>query len=868
MAAGQSPRTASTPPAKRASAVRIANGAIDLDGELGEPAWSTVAPITDFVQKDPVEGAVPEDHMEIRFLYDDEALFVAVRVFSKDPAHIQAPMSRRDNITQAEHLIVSLDTYHDRRTAYSFAVTASGVRGDWYHPRDDEYDIDQSFDPVWQAESQQDSLGWTAEMRIPFSQLRFNTADSQVWGMNIDHWIPARKENVFWIPVPRKEEGWASHFGLLEGLSGIKPSRRLELMPYVASEASVNGDRDRANPFDDGRNFTHRAGGDVKMGVGPGLTLEGTVNPDFGQVEADPAEVNLSAFETFFDERRPFFIENAQLLRGQGGEYFYSRRIGATPRGPASGDYVDYPGASTIVGAAKLTGQLENGLSVGALTAVTKREYAQTYDTTLNQRQQVLVAPPIAYGVARVQKTFGASASTAGLSLTGVERALSGDDVLSTLLIRRAYTGGADMDLRFHRGYYSLEGYAGFSYVEGDTLAILGLQRSSARYFQRPDARSYHLDPSRRNLSGYTAGLEFSKNSGKHWLYSIRAGAESPALELNDIGRTSTADGLASSGGIEYRETQPGRLFRNYAVSLEQEREWNYDRDSQYNMIDLDANTTLRNFWELDLSASRAFRAQDQRLTRGGPTMGTPELTVGIISLSNSFASKTRWNASVYYGKDEYGSPTNRLSGSLSIRPGSNLAFSIVPDYLRSIDSRQYIATVDDGRPETFGKHYVFSFIDRSTFLTQLRMTYTMTPDLTLDLYGEPFAASGHYYRMGELEAPRGRNLRFYGTDRTSITVNADRSITVADSAVTSSSGGPSTFTIPFRDFNVRSFRSNAVLRWEYRPGSTLYLVWQQNRASEEARGNLVGLGDLFGGLSATGNNFFAVKLSYWIPAL
>jgi hypothetical protein len=853
---------------KHATAIRVASGAINLDGKLTESVWATAPALTDFVQKDPIEGGAPSDRVEVRFAYDDAALFVGIRVFSKDPQHIQSPISRRDNIDQAEYLLVSLDTYLDHRTAYSFAVTASGVRGDWYHPVDNESSYDQSFDPVWDAQTHPDSLGWTAEMRIPFSQLRFNATNAQTWGVNIDHWIPARNENDYWSLVSKKEQGWASRFGVLEGIEGIKPSRRLELMPYVAADATLNGDRDRRNPFDNGSNVSPRVGGDLKMGLGPALTLAATVNPDFGQVEADPAEVNLSAFETFFSEKRPFFVEGSQLLRGNGASYFYSRRIGARPRGGASGSFVDYPNASTILGAAKITGNLRNGTSVGLLAAVTDREYARTFDLAANHFGKTLVAPMTEYGVSRLQRQFGSSASTVGLSQTVVQRNMSSGSPLAALLDKNAYTGGADMDLRWAGGKYDLRTYLGYSVVSGDTLAIAGIQQSSAHYWQRPDAKAYHYDPSRTSMFGFGSTVQLNKNGGKHWLGNLGVGTESPGFELNDLGRLGTGDGKFGFGFLRYRETQPNRLFRNYGADVSHYSEWNYDNNIQTSSPEFDADVTFRNFWGLSFTTFHNYGILDERLTRGGPLMGYPSSNAAIINLYSSSASKTRWNARVYYGKDEFGAPLNRLSGSLSIRPGPRWQFSAEPNYLRAVDSRQYVATLDNGSAATYGKRYVFSWIDRSTFLTDFRMNFTVKPDLTLEMYAEPFAASGRYYRIGELDAPRSFGLRTYGTDGTTITQNPDKSYSVTDTKIKDSSGNPSTFTVPFRDFNVRSWNSNTVIRWEYRPGSTLYLVWQQSRGSQETRGNLVGLNDLFGGLSATGTNFFAVKASYWIPAL
>jgi hypothetical protein len=854
-------------PSKVATAIRL-QGSLRLDGKLDDAQWSAVKPITDFVQKDPVEGAAPSDGMEVRFLYDDDALYVGTRVVSKDPAHIQAPVSRRDNISQAEHIWVSFDSYRDRRTAYSFGISASGVRADWYHPSDNEKDIDTSFDPVWEGAADINSTGWTAEMRIPFSQLRFNAADVQHWGLNIDHWIPSRNEDVFWIPVPKKATGWSSRMGALEGIRGIKPTRRLELLPYVASDATVTGNRDRRDPFDNGSNLGARVGGDLKMGLGPSLTLAATINPDFGQVEADPAEVNLSAFETIFPEKRPFFVEGSQLLRGNGPSYFYSRRIGARPRGPVSGSFVDYPNATTILGATKLTGRLASGASLGGLAAVTAREDARSYDLETGTFSKVEVAPVTGYGVGRVQKEFGPAASTVGLTLTGMQRDLSAGDALSSVLNRAAYSGGVDLIWRLQGGTYSVRSFAGFSNVRGEPAAISLVQRSSAHYFQRPDAIAYHFDPARTAINGYDIYAGIDKNAGKHWLGGAYTGAESPGLDFNDVGRLETADGKVGGGYISYRETQPGKRLQSYDSFLEVDTEHNFDGDTQYLQYTLGGLATFKNFWGLNYTAAHLDRAQDARLTRGGPSMGTGASNYGIISLGNSFASSTRWLARIYYGKDEWGAPTNRLSGLLSIHPGPQWQISAEPNYLRFVDPRQYVTTISGGGTNTYGQRYVFAYIDRSTFFTDIRLTYTLKPDVTLDMFVEPFAASGRYYRFGELSAARSRDVLRYGEQGTTISQQTDKSYVVTDPRFPGSDGKPATFTLPFPDFNVRSVLSNMVVRWEYRPGSTFFFVWQQNREGAEPNGELVRLGDLFGGFNSIGSNFFAVKANFWIPAL
>jgi hypothetical protein len=848
---------------KRAAATRIKPGAVSIDGNLDEPVWASIAPLTDFVQKDPVEGGIPSDKLEVRFAYDDAALYVATRVVVKPGRIVQSPIGRRDNISQSEYVAVSFDSYRDRRTAYSFVVTASGVRGDFYHPGDFE-DSDASFDPVWEGAAYQTAEGWTSEMRIPFSQLRFNAREVQLWGVNIRHWVPSLNENVYWNPVPKRGSGWSSWMGTLEGIAGIAPSRRIELMPYVASEAKFTGDRIRSNPFDDGRNLNARLGGDLKMGLGPALTLQATINPDFGQVEADPAEVNLSAFETFFSEKRPFFVEGSNLFQG-GHSYFYSRRVGGRPRGPASGSFVDYPNASTILGAAKLTGRLPGGASLAALTAVTNRESAQTYDTVAKKFGRTVVAPLTTYAVGRVQQEIGKSRSTVGFMLTGITRNLDTGSPLARILNKSAYSGGADWSIRLKEGEYVLGGALGFSNIRGDSNAIILAQRSSARYFQRPDAKAYHVDSSLTSLTGYNASTRVEKRSGRHWLGGAYLSAESPKFEINDVGRLGTADGVAVGGYVRYRETQPAGYLRNYGITLSHDNEFNYDKDQQYGEIGIAADATFRNFWGMQFNAFHDVRAQDERLTRGGPSMGYGYFHAAIINLFNSSASKTRWNARVYYGKDEFGSPTNRLSGSYSIRPSPRWQFSLVPNYLRAVSSRQFVASRTGGSAATFGRRYIFSFLDQSQLVAETRLNYTFTPSLTLEFYGQPFAASGRYYDFGELDAPHSRNLRHYGQDASTIQQLADGSYRVVDSRSTAG-GSPATFTIGNPDFNVRSFRSNTVLRWEYRPGSTFFLVWQQDRSRSEAQGRLIGIDDVLGAFSQPGNNFIAIKANFWIP--
>ena len=814
-------------------------------------------PITDFVQKEPDEGAAPNEDMDVRIVYDNDAIYIGARMYNRERAAIQAPLGRRDAVAQAEYLLVHLDTFYDRRTSYAFGVTAAGVRIDRYYPQDNENNFDEGFDPIWQARTAIQDQAWTAELWIPFSQLRFNHREQQIWGLNLQRFTPTLNEMDYWVAVPRTERVWTSRFGDLQGIEGIRPSARVEVVPYVAGSSTLNGNRDPSDPFDDGKNLGGRAGVDLKMGVGPNLTLEATVNPDFGQVEADPAEVNLSAFETFFSEKRGFFLEGAQLLNTPlVSNFFYSRRIGATPTSSLSGDFVNHPAASTILGAAKLTGRLSSGTSLGFLAAATGEEFARISNRGSAEVLRTRIVPRANYGLARVQQELGAS--TLSAMATMMNRNFEPGDPLAVLLPRSAYTIMGDSILRFRGGEYEWRSYYGISQVQGEAAAIDRIQRSSVHYLQRQDLTHATYDPTRTSMAGYKWGSLLERTAGRHWLWQVRGERESPMFNTNDMGRIASADGIRADGSIRYRETAPRDFFRNYSIGFEVNNEFNGAGNRQAGNIRTNLDLTFLNFWAFAFSTGPNFRNQDARLTRGGPLMGTPGGWETNIELSNRPSARTRWRGNAFVNTDEASGGSAGGGASISFRPGSRWQLSINPNYIRQADSQQYVSTLVGGRAETYGQRYIFAYVDRSTWSTQFRMGYTLRPDMNIDLYAEPFASSGRHYDYGELAAPRSRVRRLYGTDGTTITVLPDGSRRVTD--------GAAAFTLRNAEFNVRSFRSNLVLRWEWRPGSTLYLVWQQDRRVSEAVGNRIGVGDMFRSVTAPGSNFFVVKMSFWLP--
>ena len=870
---------------KQANAVRVAGGEIRVDGRLDEAAWSRAQPLTDFIQKEPAEGAAPSERTEVRFVYDENGLYVGARMSSSGgQAGIQAPLGRRDTpyspdrgprgrgfqrgsassgrAELADYILISLDTFLDRRTAYSFGVTASGVRLDHQHLSDSEADIDQRFDPVWEARTTIDAEGWTAEMWIPFTQLRFNEGSELNWGLNVHRWIPLKNEDDYWIAIPRTEDAWASRFGDLRGIESIDQTRRLELLPYAVGGSTVSEARDPRNPFLDELNLEGRVGADLKMGLGSNLTLDATFFPDFGQVEVDPAVINLTDSEVFFPERRPFFTEGSNLFAPSENNYFYSRRVGGPPQGPATGEFVDYPSETTILGAGKVTGRLPSGTSIGILGALTAEEHARTFNPDLDGSgagtlDRVRVAPRAAWAAARIQQEFGAFGSTASLMLTGVRRDLTEGEPLAAQLRRSGWMLGGDLLWRLGGGMYEVSFGGGLTGIGGDEEVIVLAQRGSERYLQRPDADYVQVDSSRTSLSGGKATFQARKISGAHWLWNFLVDLESPEVTFNDIGRLGTGDGIMTSNSLTYRETEPGEQIRGYSFTVSQNSEWNFGGVRQHTRLSGNTELTWSNFWSTRASGTFGVRSQNHRLTRGGPSMEAPQDWRGSLSLENNPSAPTRWRASGTYGRDELGGWSGSLAAEISLIPAPRWQLSFGPSYERRVDSRQYVTRESGGSPATFGDRYIFAFTDRTTLAIETRLNFTFQPDLNLELYAQPFAASGRFFDFGELEAARSRFLRTYGTDGTSVELREDGSREVQD--------GENTFVISGQDFNVRSFRSTAVLRWEWRPGSTLFLVWQQDRSRRLDQGSPVGIDDLLGSLAASGDNFFTLKVSYWI---
>jgi hypothetical protein len=832
-----------------------------IDGRPTEDVWNEAVPITSFTQIDPAEGAPVSQPTRVAILYDDAALYVAAWLHDEYP--VSTRLGRRDtNLTDSDWFAIALDSYLDRRTGFRLRVNPSGVRFDEALSRGAGRGGDSSWDPVWQVATAVTDSGWTVEMRIPFHQLRFRPAEVQTWGIQLEREIARRQERAVFAFTPRSEPGGIPRFGHLTDLSDIRPGGRWEAMPYVVGRAEI-GQAEPDNPFRVGRDYGSGLGLDLTYRATGNLTLNATVNPDFGQVEADPAEVNLSVFETRLGERRPFFVEGSEIFRfgGRGAQFFYSRRIGRSPRVARIQDaiHVDVPDAARILAAAKLTGKTHNGWSIGVVNAITDREVARFVDAS-GSLDRAEVEPRANHLVARVRREMRGGETTAGAMFTAANRDAS-DARIRGSLHSAAYMGGLDFTHQWDERSWFLQSWIAGTHVRGTPGALIGIQRSSSRYYQRPDALYLAFDSSATTLSGLIAGVEIEKQAGENWRGDLGVLATSPGFEINDLGFAQSSDRLESYGKITFLQNRPGYLVRNWSASVSPNLRWNFGGDFLGASAQLEAGGELLSYWRGKLTLRRSFAGFDDRLTRGGP------LARSLISnaLGAEMATDPRkgvtGEAAVQYVKDEAGGWQSSLSAGVGVKPAPNWNLTLSPRFARQREAAQYLATVADPlASETFGKRYIFSELERTTLSLRTRFNLIFNPELSLEVYAEPFLASGDFGEPMQLAAPGTFRFLRFGTDLGSLERTPGGGYIVDPDG-----GGPADpFSIQNRNFRTGSLRGNAVLRWEWRSGSTLYLVWQQERESFDPGGGFrfgTGLQDLW---SEAPGHVLMLKMSYW----
>jgi hypothetical protein len=852
-------------PPRPAVAFRIPAGAIVLDGHLTEPAWQTATPITDFVQRDPHEGQPGTERTEARILYTDAAIYVGVRAFDSRPEKIKGQLTRRDQDSPSDWILVAIDSYHDRRTAFVFAVNPAGVKRDIYLY--DDTNDDESWDAVWDVATSRDSLGWTAEFEIPLSQLRFAKGDAHEFGFNIVRNINRLNEEQDWRLIPKNQSGVVSKFGDLVGISGIRPPRRLEVQPYAVAQASRFPAED-GNPFATGRASTARVGGDLLYGLTSNLTLTATINPDFGQVEADPAVVNLSAFETFYQEKRPFFTEGLDVFRfniglgdGDGGqeELFYTRRIGRAPQGEADprAGYAETVGQTTILGAGKLSGKTASGWTLGFLGALTGEERAGAVDSA-GTRYADVVEPSTTYLVSRVARDFRNGQTVLGLFGTGTMRNLPANGSLD-FLRSSAFALGSNWEHRFRHDTYRFRGWVAGSSVYGSAEAIDETQRSSARYYQRPDNDYVTYDPTRTSLEGFAGQIEFGKIGGGDYRFLAAVDTRSPGFEVNDLGFQRQADRTIQVLWGQRRWTKPGKVFRDVRVNLNQWSGWTYGGEGLGVGGNVNAHFTFLNYWSTGFGVNRNFQGLSTGGLRGGPAILEPGNWNGWGYLETDSRKAIRLGVQAFgWTQPASGSTSFGTSVDLRWRPLANLDFTASPTFNKTHDNWQYVDTQD----ALGNTHYVFADLRQTALGMQLRGNLTFLPTLSLQLYVEPFIASGAYAGYKEVSNPRAAEYtdRFAPYAASQLATDADGNV-----LVDLNRDGATDLALDNPNFRYLSLRGNAVLRWEYRRGSTLFLVWQHGREDSSHQGTFnlrQGLDQLF---AAPATNTLLVKINYWL---
>jgi hypothetical protein len=845
-------------------AVRLAQ-ALTLDGRLDDAAWAHAAPVTRFTQRIPREGEPASERTEVGLLYDDGALYVGARLYDSAPDSVVALLARRDRVVTADRFTVYIDAYHDRRSGFYFGVNAAGTLYDGTLYNDD-WNSD-TWDGVWDARISRDSLGWTAEMRIPYSQLRFERRDVHVWGINYKREIARRNEQSYLVLQPNNASGFVSRFASLVGIERVSPPARLEVLPYVTARAEYL-DHSASDPFNDGSRLGSGIGADIKVGIGSNLTLDGTVNPDFGQVEVDPAIVNLTDVENFFEERRPFFIEGGTIFTnfGFGGandfwgfnwgglDVLYSRRIGRAPQGtvPAA-DYSSTPSGANILGAAKLTGKI-GSWNLGVLNALTSREYARL--ATGDVRTRTEIEPLSWYGVSRVQKEFAGGRHGLGFIGTGAVRAF-GEDRVRADVNANAFVGGMDGWITFDRaGVWVLSSWIAGSRVAGAAERIADVQRGSVHYNQRPDAPYLSFDPTRTSLTGVGARVLLNKQKGD-WLLNASAGGFSPGFEANDLGFQIWADHLNAHLMVGRRWTRPSRMFQSAQANLASYRTWTYGGDQTGEGYWGRAVLEFRNFYQWTGIVEYNPQSLNARRTRGGPLSLNPR---GVF-LRSEFTSDTRrpWSFGLNLERTDYAldrQSTIMLEPSAEWRPTSRLTVKLAPQFENLQTTAQYVGEFEDpAATATFGRRYLFARLTQNTLSASVRVNWIFTPRLSFELYAQPLLSAGAYSEYKELARPRTYEFGLTGP-----------AIPAEDGQLAVTPSTPGVPALQFNDpnFSVASLRGNAILRWEYLPGSTLFLVWTQDRSDTISDGTFRfgdGVSRMFGGAA---DNVFLVKLSYW----
>ena len=822
-----------------------------IDGVLNDPCWQTGEWSGDFTQWIPKEGGRPTKKTQMKILYDDKNLYVALRAFDNERSKISRKAGRRDELT-GDVMGVNFDSYHDHRTGFEFSVTAAGQKVDLIltNPMNGDY----NWNAVWYVKTGLEDSAWVAEYEIPLSQLRYSKADEQVWGLHAWRWIDRLQEESDWEPQSSTGPGMLYAFGELRGLKGIPKSQRIEIMPYAVGKLKTF-EKVPKNPFaKNGRTWMGNIGLDAKIGLSSNFTADLTVNPDFGQVESDPSVMNLTAFETFYEEKRPFFLEGKNIFKFDMGDasLFYSRRIGHSPEyRPVLGDneYLKYPDNTSILSAVKISGKSSRGLAVGVLHSLTAGENASLYSG--GKTRALRVEPLTSYTVGRVQQDYREGNTVLGAIFTSTNRIIK-DSYLKDMN-QDAFSGGIDFLHQWNDKEFFLDAKIIGSAINGNPEAIVHLQRSSARYYQRPDVPHIHFDPSLTQLSGQGGRIKIGKGSKGLLRYSTEVNWKSPGLDLNDIGYMQMADLAEQQTEVSYFVNKPVSIFRTYSVSLKESNQWDYHLNYQHSGLTLHSYMEFLNKWAFSPTVNYLNESLDTRLLRGGSAVLLPAGLEGSANVHTDSSKKIYFSVFASRAAAQHDHYSNAFyEAQATVIPYNVLKLTLSMNYAENMDNLQYI---DPGYITNTDK-IILAHLDQKTLGATFRIDYNITPEISLQYYASPFASVGKYSAFKEITQPRADSY----ADRFSLL----NTTLVENEYQVAANGETPSYSVKNPDFTFTQFRSNLVFRWEYRPGSQMFLVWGNERTggksdSHSKVGNAIGqLRDVFP------NNIFLVKLNYW----
>jgi len=827
----------------------------EIDGKLDDECWTKGTWAGDFTQWIPNEGAKPTFPTDFNIQYDDKNIYVAFRAHDGEPDKILRQAGVRDEFA-GEMVGVNFDSYHDYRTGFEFTVTAWGQKIDLVLFNPNNWDL--NWNPVWKVKTGLEDSAWVAELEIPLSQLRYSGKEEQVWGMHAWRWISRMQEESDWELQSKTGPGILYNFGEINGIRGLKKSRRLEIMPYTLGDFQTM-DKEPGNPFaETGKAWGGKVGLDAKIGISSNFTVDLTVNPDFGQVESDPSVMNLTAFETFYEEKRPFFLEGLTIFdyKFDNQSLFYSRRIGHSPSRPVSPTdelYVKSPETTSIISALKFSGTTSDGLSVGLIQSITANEFAETSDHDGN-RSTIKVEPFTSYTIGRVQKGYREGNTVVGGMVTSTNRVI--DDPNLETMSSDAYTGGLDVRHHWKDKEYYFDARLIGSYINGSSESITLLQESSARYYQRPGAGYLDYDTTATHLSGYGGKFAIGKGSKGLWKYSTGATWLSPGVELNDLGYMTSADEINQVNEISYLINKPAGIFRTYSIELEQFNTWNYNGTYLGSGAHLNFSSEFKN--KLGFAANLIYHgeAPNPKILRGGYDMIMPRNVSVFGRLNTDYSKKViamlgySWQHSAENSANSY-----MIEPGLSYRPINNLKIGLSANYIENRDQLQYIST----NYEVPGNRYILGTIDQTTVGLTVRVDLNLTPEFSIQYYGSPFVSRGSYTQLKYVTDPMAEEYE----DRFEIyadPVLSDGIYYLYDDA----NGERFDYTIEDPDFNFQEFRSNLVAKWEYRLGSFIYLVWSSEKSALTGASD-ASLGESYKQLRSTyPSNIFLIKLNYW----